>query len=313
MPRRQVITLERVLGAVGAAASIIALIFVFFSPEGWSQDAKNYTVLAIVASAIVFLLYPVWRRRRPYLSQYAQAVYYTHYINHVVRDFISDLQSGRPCDLASTVDNIADAVADCFEILTGRRCRCAIKEVTPDRNLSTVTRDTVSKSALTKKNPSNHPLDKNSDFADLWYGRNNRLRYYLCNDLIKLFKLHKYENTSFETYGRPEVKSMGGFSWVEDWKLPYRATIIWPIRHIPNHDYWPPEGSSGATPPANQAPDIWGFLCVDCNERHIFDETYAPELGAGFADALYTLFSVANRLQSAPPSAAGPQRPSPPP
>lgn len=162
-----------------------------------------------------------------------------------------------------------------------------------DLNIATVARDATSNQGVVTKKV-NHPLDRNTDFSDLWYGRNGAYRYYLSNNLIKKFKEQQYENTSFDIYGKPSVVSFGAFSIVKDWKLPYRSTIVWPIRYIPGSEKWPPdelkpdEKVSGA--------EIWGFLCIDCNSSNAFDDRYAPELGAGFADALYTLFAATKAL-----------------
>jgi hypothetical protein len=296
LPRRQHMTAERVITFWGSVASIVALWLVFFPPVDWSSYTKS-TILALLVFIIAFgLLFLILTRLLSKPHRYAQAVYYTHYVNHIVRDFISDVQSGRPADLKATLDDVADAVAACFSVITAKRCRCVIKEVTPERYVVSVARDAVSKVGGRRAEPEDHPLENNSDFSDLWYGRNGCLRYFFCNNLLWMFKTHRYRNTSFDSYGEPIVRSVLGWSWVANWHLPYRATIIWPIRHISNYEYWPP--AKGHGPPPDQAPHIWGFLCVDCNSRYVFDERYAPELGAGFSDALYTMFSTARRQQA---------------
>jgi len=71
--------------------------------------------------------------------------------------------------------------------------------------------------------------------------------------------------------------------------LQYKSTIVLPIRYFsefkPPKQVLPPE----RLPPKSSYPEwkFWGFLCIDCNSRNIFDPEFAPELGGAFADILY--------------------------
>jgi hypothetical protein len=167
LPRRRIVTVERVIAASGSVASIIALYLVFYPPTDWTADAKATIVtvsVCIIGLGAVFL---VLTRLLSKPHRYAQSVYYTHYVNHIIRDFISDVQGGGAPNLNATLEDVANAVAACFSVITAKRCRCAIKEVTPESNIATVARDSASKIEVSKPNPANHPLAGNSDFADV--------------------------------------------------------------------------------------------------------------------------------------------------
>jgi len=137
----------------------------------------------------------------------------------------------------------------------------------------------------TKKKTSQHRLDENTDFHDLWYAQNGCTRYFLSNDLMKRWKQHKYKTSSFKEVGEPYLQSVLGIDMIRNWRLPYRSALILPIRYV-----------STFNPPEEQTHDMlhwryWGFLCIDCNTPGCFDDRYCPELGGAFADGLFTLFS----------------------
>lgn len=292
MPVRSIWTPDRIINSLASVVSLASVYFILWAPTEWSEAQKWIVAGALAVIAILSFAGPFLPSVLVKPHRYAQTVYYTHYVNHIVRDCVSSIQrDDRDVSPRDTVVEVANAVAACFSMLTGRRCRCCIKEVRPDNTIQTVARDAASNIAVRKKTI--HTLDGNTDFADVWYGRNGCLRYFWSNNLIKKFKDRQYSNTSFEIHGLPEIKSFGVFSVVTKWYLPYRAAIVWPIRALRSRD-WPPE-DVGQNHNEDQIAGIWGFLCIDCNSRYAFDNRYAPELGAAFADALYTLFTVADK------------------
>jgi hypothetical protein len=289
LPRHHPVTVERVLAATSGIASLAGLLLTIHPPS--TIKFEQWLVLSLSVTVALLGLFIFWRETSK-SHRYAQSVFYTHYINHVVRDFVATLHRGGKPILKDVLVEIADATATCFSILAGRRCRCSIKELKANQTLVTCARDRnslIDRSGAAQV-PA-HPMDKNSDFQDLWYGRNGCYRYFFSNDLKKLFRKQAYENSSFERYGRPKINDFLGIMLVTDWRLPYKSSIIWPIRHIPNHEHWPLRPESSELPP-NEEPRTWGFFCVDSNSRNAFDERYAVELGSGIADLIFTLLSV---------------------
>jgi len=137
-----------------------------------------------------------------------------------------------------------------------------------------------------------HLLDDNTDFKSLWYREVGAIRYFLSNDLVELYRDGKYENSSFEEVGTPTVTChWQGFRFVKNWNLPYKSTIVLPIRYIPDNQIG--EDINGD----HKEYRFWGFLCVDCNSKNVFDKIYSPELGGAFADVLYMLFSQLEKMK----------------
>jgi hypothetical protein len=129
----------------------------------------------------------------------------------------------------------------------------------------------------------------------------------MCNNLLKEWKLHKYKNTSFNKpeVREPELKTFLGYSYVANWNLPYKSTLVLPIRYL--KEFIPPSKDDGKpnmrinllkrfSIPTNDGDKLtmkwkfWGFLCIDCNSRNVFHKDLAPELGLAFADLLYIFF-----------------------
>ncbi len=230
------------------------------------------------------------------VDRYAQTIFYAHLVNHILRDYLAELQRGHRPDPKNILVEVLDSIATCFSIVVGKRCRCSVKQLSADFQLSTVCRDTMSRTQHGDSSDIQHSLVENTDFDSIWYAKNGCFRRFQCNDLKKLWRENKYRNSSFKTYGEPESISTLGVTFVRNWNLPYKSTIVWPIRFVPDYKIWPPTSASeGQSARADNAPkvpqELWGFLCVDCNSRGVFDSTYCPELGAAFADALYTLFT----------------------
>ncbi|MEQ8734707.1 MAG: hypothetical protein RIC29_07270 [Rhodospirillaceae bacterium] len=300
LPRFARISFVDVFSIVGTLASVSALTLVFLNVDEWSNSTKDIIFISYLFSIIVFLIAYILIKEHKKLHRYAQAAFHCHYINHVIRDYLSDLRLGRQCDLKVNLIEILDSVSTCFSILTGRRCRASIKEVKSDLTIVTVSRDQLS------PNISNlsvvHELDENTDFHDIWYGVGGRIRYFLGNNLPTLWRDDQYKNTSFEIYGKPDKFNLLGFSFVRHWNLPYKSTLVWPIRYIPDYQHWPPpkpglSHTNSTVPDDRDVPHILGFLCIDCVSASAFDDVYCPELGGSYADALYTLFSQSNELE----------------
>lgn len=151
----------------------------------------------------------------------------------------------------------------------------------------TVVRDSITKTQSPKADKQPHNIESNTDYKSIWYGTNGCPRFFVCRNLVKLWRANQYNNSSFETYGVPQTVSFLGMTFVSKWTLPYRSTIVWPIRYVPEGATWPALNLQASD--KDKTPFVWGFLCVDWGARNAFEEIYAPELGAAFADVVFTL------------------------
>ncbi|NHQ59731.1 hypothetical protein G9409_03855 [Chlorobium sp. BLA1] len=281
LPKLPHFSFERIFHYVAGLASIIALV----APLLFSDTkTRSYLYIIFLTIIVLILLTSLIYLKRKRLNRYAQSLIFTHYVNHVIRDAIQEVAVTKIMPLTVS---LLDAIATCFSVIIGERCRACLVELKPDYELKVTARDGITK-VTNKKKVKKHFLEGNTDFSDLWYARNGRSRYFLSNDLPKLWLQHKYVNSSFEEIDQPEVFSFFSFRTVVKWNLPYKSALVLPIRYISS--FAPPE----TTLQRDDHWNYWGFLCVDCNSKRVFDENYCPELGGAFADALFTLFSHYN-------------------
>lgn len=299
LPKFSPWTLERTVGLLGSLGSI-ASIMLFFSAwddisEKWQYFiVSTYLLLLLLLVSVYTILRKVKSRRR-----YKEAIFYLHLVNHTIRDYLAEMDSGTKPRLNERLQEIIDGISACFSVVVGRQCRCCIKEYKSTGTVITVVRNNMAERNFGSTTRVDHELDKNTALSNVYYGIDGCLRMFLSNDLTKFWLEKDYKNTSFQVYGDPEAKTILSLKFVRRWPLPYKSTIVWPIRYIPDYTLWPPTPplTAGAAPTgsAEASQKLWGFLCVDCNSRNAFDALYCPELGAGFADALYILFDRSAR------------------
>src|SRR5688572_15363408 len=94
LPRWQPWTIERVLALAGSVAGLAALAVTFFKLDHLADNQQALiliTELSIVCVGLVTYLYVTNRKK---LHRYAQAVFYIHYINHIIRDELASIHSG---------------------------------------------------------------------------------------------------------------------------------------------------------------------------------------------------------------------------
>lgn len=304
MPKYVSWTWERFFLLFAAACGVVST-FAFFTIDLWGQlRLREIILVSFFPVAVLALIIYIYVQSSKKLHRYAQTVYYSHFINHVIRDYLALLNSGNASqqDFKSAIDEILDSISQCFSILTGKRCRVSIKEIDNNQSLYTFARDRMTTKLFENRNKADHALHENTDFLDLWYGINGAYRYFICNNIPKLYLSGRYINSSFKEYGSP-VSAKFIFRFVVSWPLPYKSTIVLPVRYIPDYESWPlgdshdDEKLSHEDIPCSKRPDFWGFLCIDAKSKNIFDSTHAPELAAAFADALYILFSQSARVR----------------
>ena len=306
LPKWQPWTPERVLALAGSIAGLLALFITFFKIDQLAAEQQILIFAAELGLLCIGLIIYIYVMTRKKLHRYAQATYFMHYTNHVIRDQIASMEAGKEIVLRELLQDIVDACANCFSLLGGKRCRCSIIEVRPNNEVAAVVRDRLTSTQSPHTHAVSHTIDENTDFSNIWYGTNGCPRYFPSRNLIKLWQAGRYKNSSFKLHGEPSTVSVLGMTCVSNWPLPYKSTIVWPIRYIPEGTKWP---LAQGTEPAAQGVFLWGFLCIDCGSKRVFDTIHAPELGAAFADALFSVLHTARMMMADQPVGDGPANP----
>lgn len=290
LPKKKNLSWPSIFNYLTGSASILALVS---APNFFPQENIPFVYSIALVAIVASLLIHTYIRDRRKLNRYAQATLYTHYISHIIRDSLSEKENDDFSDTKIVLQKIVDSISNCYSLLTGKQCRCTIKELNEDLTVKTVVRDTISKNRMHLchiQDKEEHHLDDNTDFYNLWYSLYGCSRYFYCDNLINLYKTNKYKNSSFKILGKPDIiPFFSYFSYVKKWRLPYKSTIVLPVRYF--SEFKPPEKPDERciNPHKRDYPHwkFWGFLCIDCNSRKIFDSEFSPELGAAFSDILY--------------------------
>lgn len=287
LPKLEKWSFDSIFGYSAGAASIAGLIGAPFAIS--EQETLGYLYMGFLSFLVILLItYAVLVEKRK-LHRYAQTVFHSHFAQHLVRDSLSELEVSKSSSLEKTTQKILDAISNCFSITSGKTCRACIVELSETFELKVVARDSMSSIKAIPRNKS-HNLDDNTDFRNLWYSINGCSRYYLNNNIVKSWVKHDYYNSCFTEYGGPEIKSFAGFTFIKKWPLSYKSVLILPIRYI--SEFVPPKDTKSPVPYW----DYYGFLCIDSISKNSFDERYSPELGAIYADMLYTYFSQSDYI-----------------
>lgn len=279
LPKLEKLSFDRIFGYTTGIASLAGLVGAPFVVQ--NQGVLSYLYMGFLSFLVILLILHAVLVERRKLHRYAQTVFYTHFAQHLVRDSLSELQNNGKDEIRKTTEKILDAIANCFSITCGKRCRATLIEMDSNFELKVAVRDSMSQ-IKAKPRSKKHILDANTDFANLWYSINGCSRFYLNNNIPKSWSAHKYNNSSFEEDGQPEVVNFLGFNIIRKWPLSYRCALVLPIRYV--SEFTPPTGTDILVPNW----DYWGFLCIDSISTNSFDERYSSELGAIFADMLYT-------------------------
>ena len=179
-----------------------------------------------------------------------------------------------------------------FSMVAGARCRMSIKLLGRDDDaaekgeggffVSTFARDALSHAVCKEQDEReghDHSVSENTDFRLILRRQRD---YYFNGDVSET---RDYENSRLKN---PQVNSQGS------WQLPYKATIVWPIRYVLTRSET--EVAQGAQ---FRDQDLYGFLTVDCNARNVFEERYDVQLGAALADSLFAVFDMYRRARQA--------------
>lgn len=285
LPRLEKWSFDRVFGYTAGAASIAGLVGAPFIIK--EQGSLSYLYMGFLSVLVILLIVHAILVEKRKLHRYAQTVFHSHFAQHVVRDSLSEMEVTEDTDLKITTEKVLDAIANCFSITCGKTCRASIVELSSEFELTVAARDSMSSvRAVPRRNK--HYLDDNTDFRNLWYSINGCSRYYLNNNIVKSWLERAYNNSCFSEYEEPDIKSFFGFNYVKKWPLSYKSALILPIRYVSK--FRPPMSKDASVTHW----DYYGFLCIDSISTGSFDERYSPELGAIFADMLYTYLNMSS-------------------
>lgn len=192
-------------------------------------------------------------------------------------------------DFGTTTRDLLEQVAEAFTQICNRRCSTCIKEMLPDSADSTRVRlrivarnRTVSDSrGQYDRGATPHLIECDTPCDDIYHSRNRR-SYALYNNVPAEYAAGRYKSPWFQPpfSVKPEISKLGFFRYIQYWPLLYSSCLVVPIRSKPT------------LPSGIPTMLYWGFLCVDCRSRNVFDRDQAWELAASFADALYVHFSI---------------------
>ncbi|MFO0794136.1 MAG: hypothetical protein U0586_08720 [Candidatus Brocadiaceae bacterium] len=253
----------------------------------------NVLILILLFALLGLLATQEYRYSRK--AKYAEALFFIHSIVHRLRDNFhtlnkisnssEDAESILKRKVFEEAEKVITSFANAFNLITGTRCRACIKLINnaePSKKYSelskeekervlyveTWVRDIDTKLLETKEEPM-HWLCGNTDFSELFSAKNPTINNSFFEN--NLPKRRNYLNTSFELYTEPNGR----------WKLPYKSTIVWPIRKITSDQYDREEGQF------TEKQDILGYLCIDSKARKIFNKSYDVNFGAIVADSIF--------------------------
>lgn len=257
----------------------------------WSYDQTFRETVLLIAFSLYFLilllfllLFTISYSRK---ARYSEATKCIHDALHIARDAYHYLDwcisPERPEVhyqkqlFCSYITNLLTAVSKAFTLVTGTNCRASLKVIGQNQDntlfVTTLARDQVSSHQCQEKDDreaTKHLVSKNTDFHLITQGE---LNYFFHNNLCKY---DNYQNTSIDDYTR----NMSS----KKWPLPYKSTIVWPIRYKRKSD----EHDLGK----DRQEDMYGFLTVDSSSRDVFSERYDVEMGAAVADSMFSVLDT---------------------
>lgn len=276
-------TLGTLIGIVGMIAALLSV----NSPL--TLWASIGLLLLITISSLVLFVVSYFRYLR--LQRFVYAIKALHIAIHILRNEISRTPQSNGA-LKTTLPEVLGAFKTAFTILINGPCRACIKvidlDIQPGQNVPsgeniiahayarTFSRDFETQGELVHvEGKTDNPVQHNTAFHFLF--TDNRNRCYFCNDLEEEARLGQYENTSMIKYAGGVQQEPGSR---KSWSLPYRATMVWPIRRITS------QASSGPGIFTGKQ-DLIGFLAIDTPLKNTLDMDLHFDIGAALADALY--------------------------
>lgn len=142
LPKKERLSFDRFFGYCAGAASIAGLVAAPFIVT--DQGVLSYLFMGFLSILVIVLIIHAVLVEKRKLHRYAQSVFYYHFAQHLVRDFLAELSAAHSVDPEKTTEKILDAIANCFTITSGKNCRASVVELSEKCELSVVARDSMS-------------------------------------------------------------------------------------------------------------------------------------------------------------------------
>ncbi|MEO1113976.1 MAG: hypothetical protein AAFY05_16640 [Pseudomonadota bacterium] len=260
--------------------------------ETWSQLIDR---IVISLGFFILLFGLVWREiSRIRKEKYANIQEDIHGIQHIIRDQYTILSLMEQISTAETrllyaqvvsanVQECLNRLASIFTLLSGTKCRASVKMIEPGASkdkpvVYTYMRDVDSErfcegDDIARRDAGSDLLEDNTDFSHV-FGESGE-RWFFCNDLPSQSNYLNSRDGNLSRRNLAGFRGLLNFWRPVDWNLPYRSSIVWPIRQKPMKAI-----------PGSEFKFV-GFLTIDSRHRGVFDINFDTHLGAGIADSLY--------------------------
>jgi hypothetical protein len=268
-------------GSLGAAVALF-----FIGKNGFGLSVFKSILLGICLLAIVFItnfiyyLFTNIHRK----NAYAEAIVFLKEgfagINKLKRENSNDSE-----EIMRTMVALCNNIKSVFDKLTKVDCSVSIKipkinqPISGDAVVENICRDfnhyLVRNTDAYKKQE--HRVSGNTAYQVILNSvlNGDRSRFFYLNNNVP--KTKDYQTTSRAAY--------------PNGVLPYKSELVYPI--LPIH---PPQVD--ATQNSKPKYEIWGFLCIDCNDVNKFNERYHVPLIEGVADGVFDVIMRINKSGS---------------
>lgn len=237
-------------------------------------------------------------------GRYVEAIQLIHNAVHLARDVYWYTES---CQNATETERLnfektrfklllascLTAYREAFTLVTGVPCRASIKVIgvlgggDTDMYVRTLVRDQLASQSCKNQDSQEqkqHTILGNTDYKQIFKRQRD---FFFSNNLLE--EGQSYENSSLPDDGR------GVKVYTDDnWPLPYKSALVWPIRYTLCIDDLPNESSLDK----ERDQTLYGFLTIDCTEKDVFDEKYSVQMGAILADALFPIMQSYRKMNA---------------
>jgi hypothetical protein len=286
-PKTSIATIFNIVAAIITISSFIQMNFGLPIPLTSPEIIFAIFLISLLSISIIYIIYFHLKKSHRYIES---GMYFSHIANTLqgnLAKFHCDIDNNTvnmeniDKNFMKTIQSCLNAISGFFTYICGTRCAICIKQIHADnRTTTTLARDDISNSARGKFDLANditHYIKDSTAFSHFTFGQTfNGNEYFICNNLIQLYKDNEYSNSTFyiPEVGKPRIdyyikfgENHKFFKYLK-WTLPYKSTMVFPIKSIENSC-------------------IIGFLCIDANHKDIFNFTYLTEFGIAFSRLFY--------------------------
>lgn len=257
-----------------AAATTIITAFAVVAFHDRDARVLFYFICALCVCLLLLMTIEEFRWHRK--ARFAEAQHWIHQAYHELRDAMwAVTHKQNDYVIQTTLQASLKSFAAAWSLVAGAACRVCVVELYCENAEADPKDDAFCVKALCRhenlmeRSGLPDKLKDNSDFYLLWSDPTQR--WFMCNDLTEELK-RGYRNSHWPAGA------------VAQGALDYAAACVWPVRK------WLVRVPSD--PKSQKTQDLVGYLCVDSRTRGIFRERYDFDLGAAYADTLYSFLTI---------------------